>query len=563
MTKQTTNLNLNKPDMADQIALTISQLGSNFDIIDASITNNTTALADSTSQLTQLAYNVKVKGGAKGDGTATNEDVAINNALVNNNIVYVPDGTYKISNTIIVPTNKKLILGKRTNIIPVSNIDVFQLNPSCYVEGGYVDVSTIAAYSKSIITISSGTIDNIRVYGLQASNNINTPTGIGINLDCTVATNKISMFSQFKDISIVGFQYGIYSNSTQTATNFANANYFDGVVSFCLSAIYNVNSDGNYYNITGQSPLTANNEPSIYIKGNNNIITGIIFDIGLTGHSAIYCEVDGVRNTIYTDINRKFVNDHKDGSNYFVRRPADMVLPPSRGQSIGGFLGQQDNFLADADKRFTVTETFTNTADWSDISYQFKTNATTLAETETIYHFNNAVSLTDNVQIDIDLLTAYYIRGFGITQKSNAYCKQVILSAFSTSDNVWHSKTFNPTGSGIVYLSVEDVFGFNIASTITKLRIQLFQPITANISINNIFAGSGNGGNAYLPARGGKLYGDIDLNKNLLKNAVLDKAATASRPASPVKGQMFYDTTLNKPIWYNGTAWTDATGTTV
>jgi len=39
--------------------------------------------------------------------------------------------------------------------------------------------------------------------------------------------------------------------------------------------------------------------------------------------------------------------------------------------------------------------------------------------------------------------------------------------------------------------------------------------------------------------------------------------ATASRPASPATGEMYFDTTLGKPIWYDGSNWVDATGTTV
>lgn len=40
---------------------------------------------------------------------------------------------------------------------------------------------------------------------------------------------------------------------------------------------------------------------------------------------------------------------------------------------------------------------------------------------------------------------------------------------------------------------------------------------------------------------------------------------TAERPdpAAVGKGYQYYDTTLSKPIWSNGTAWTDATGATV
>lgn len=514
-------------------------------------------------QLSQIAYNVKAKGGAEGDGTVSNEDVAINQALANHPIVYVPDGRYNISKTIIVPVNTTLILGRRANIVPVSNIDIIKLSTYSYVEGGYVDVSSVEGYNKSILSMGKGeSIENVKVYNLQATNNITNPKGIALNLDCTIATNKKAMYSRFKGFSFTGFQYGIYTDSFQTVKNFANANYFDGIVSFCTSAIYNANSDGNYYNITGQAQKPSNNEPAVYLKGNNNILGGTIFDIGLAGYSNVYLEIDGIRNTILTDINRRFIIDHKEGSNFYVKSPSETLLYPSKGQGISGFFGQQDNFLADADKRFAVTEKFVNTANWSDISYQFKTNGNTLVETSTIYHFNDTTSLTDNVQIEIDLLAAYYIRGFGFITTSG-YTKKVILSFYTVSDNAWRSKTLYPTSSGVVYISLQDVFGYVFTERITKLRIQLFEPTVANLGINSIFANSGHGGNAYLPARGGKLYGDVDFNNNKLSNAVLQQAATGNRPTSPTRGQMFYDTTLNKPIWFNGTAWTDAIGTTV
>ena len=37
---------------------------------------------------------------------------------------------------------------------------------------------------------------------------------------------------------------------------------------------------------------------------------------------------------------------------------------------------------------------------------------------------------------------------------------------------------------------------------------------------------------------------------------------TANRPILPIAGQQYFDITLNLPIWYNGTNWVDATGTT-
>jgi len=38
---------------------------------------------------------------------------------------------------------------------------------------------------------------------------------------------------------------------------------------------------------------------------------------------------------------------------------------------------------------------------------------------------------------------------------------------------------------------------------------------------------------------------------------------TANRPTVVGLGTMYFDTTLNKPIWWNGTVWIDATGATV
>ena len=43
----------------------------------------------------------------------------------------------------------------------------------------------------------------------------------------------------------------------------------------------------------------------------------------------------------------------------------------------------------------------------------------------------------------------------------------------------------------------------------------------------------------------------------------ISKNITANRPTSPFIGLLFFDTTLNKPIWYNGANWVDATGTAV
>jgi hypothetical protein len=44
---------------------------------------------------------------------------------------------------------------------------------------------------------------------------------------------------------------------------------------------------------------------------------------------------------------------------------------------------------------------------------------------------------------------------------------------------------------------------------------------------------------------------------------VTNSGASSSRPASKVQGQRFFDTTINKPIYWKGTAWVDGTSSVV
>lgn len=63
---------------------------------------------------------------------------------------------------------------------------------------------------------------------------------------------------------------------------------------------------------------------------------------------------------------------------------------------------------------------------------------------------------------------------------------------------------------------------------------------------------------AFLPISGGTVYGHT-----AFKNLQIPNGNGSARPVGVNVGEMYFDTTLSKPIWWNGTEWVDATGTTV
>ena len=49
---------------------------------------------------------------------------------------------------------------------------------------------------------------------------------------------------------------------------------------------------------------------------------------------------------------------------------------------------------------------------------------------------------------------------------------------------------------------------------------------------------------------------------NAVARRTLGQGSTAERPRNPDLGTTFYDTTLRKPIWWDGATWRDASGAT-
>ena len=108
------------------------------------------------------------------------------------------------------------------------------------------------------------------------------------------------------------------------------------------------------------------------------------------------------------------------------------------------------------------------------------------------------------------------------------------------------------TGTGVsLYVTVQLIEGQPFSSL----------PTLAFIGDSQLYVQTD--GSAFLPAQA--LYTGIQGESHLLKT---QNDTTANRPVvgfsgGPTDGQMYFDTTLGKPIWYFGGSWVDATGAVV
>jgi hypothetical protein len=102
----------------------------------------------------------------------------------------------------------------------------------------------------------------------------------------------------------------------------------------------------------------------------------------------------------------------------------------------------------------------------------------------------------------------------------------------------------------------------------------LEEPETRVDGVNVEFSRGGRRGDVWLVARPDVIRGLGWIQTNASSTAVrdgtykkipyVDAGDTAGRPATRlVVGQSYFDTTIGKPIWWNGSVWKDAAGTTV
>jgi hypothetical protein len=538
------------------------------------------------------------------DKTGVNDSLtSFNSALSSAKYVFVPDGIYKVSGTIVVPRKVTLVMSANAIIKPTGDFNIIQLKPECRISGGIIDTQGVTSFTKACIYATGQdtfqpyaqltVVRDVNMLGKEHESDVGVTstswTGKGIHFYSGDSSNTAYgngayiAYIQVSNINVTNFYRGIYLEREKTPVNgnpWITSCSFDQVgMMNCMRAI-DITTNNAFYNgghTFTNLQIQANNysERYVYSDGSNNSFKGLFWDI------ETYFEPRGVPCFEFTataqenfiegtqhyspDIHYVDLNTNPMKPNHITGIVDPVTIqPPIITNRVRRFLGDQDDVLAGASKIYTVTKTSSHVSAGGTIDGMFQPNKST-------YYSLDGVDEANNATIEIDLgstpISEMDMIGFVFRSDSNNYVPKYIKVEGVTTSGGSYSQIGLITNNTreywffSCYLSncYKLRFTFGTSSNVSNRRIRIYR----------IFAtGINSAGKTWLNAvEGGKLLAPIDMNKNKTSNFVLDSGATASRPTSPVVGQVFYDTTLSKPIYCKvggaSPTWTDSVGTTV
>ena len=217
-----------------------------------------------------------------------------------NTAVYLDSGQFLITDSVLIPPYKGIIVSPNARIIiGADNHGIGLSDESELSGGGWVIVDSSVAYTSQAIfahgineSPTNFTISNIHIRGpggVPEQYAFSNATGYGIYIQSTTAGNY-AFFGKYSDLDIYGFEYGIYINGS--ATHGANGHTFSNIImGYNYYNIYlNQHSHGNIfsgYNIQPRAEGTDTTKSVIYCDGDHNNFFGMAWDMGTAIEKAL------------------------------------------------------------------------------------------------------------------------------------------------------------------------------------------------------------------------------------------------------------------------------------
>lgn len=453
------------------------------------------------SQLADIAVNVK-QFGAKGDGV-TDDTLAIQAAANATNNVFIPDGTYMINAIpgIILNNNQNIELSKNAKLKVITN--------------AADNYTVFKIQNVSNISITGGTLEGER------STHTGTTGAFGHGITMDGATN----------ITIDGV----------TCKNFwGDGIYIGGASAFAvlntdimMDKVTCLNNRRQGVSITFAERVTIKD---CLLNGQNGMVPEAGIDI--EPNPGQWTKDIHVINTVCNDNNGVGINIYSTNGTTKGTTISNCVLDRNNGSGLK--IETCDGIL--------VKDTFMRS------NGNYGLNITRNAQNINVHNCEMSKNGKEGMMAVVSIQV----------QKTDSL--KFYNCLFSN-----NSQTTPNTSDGVKLGSLDNTFTLSAAyfencifNDTQDVKTQRYG-ITANNTngnVSDIILGFG-------CRIFGNATGSISVPDNISKKYYnqypqsTSGGVTTARPVAPSAYQMYFDTNLNKPIWWNGGAWKDATGTTV
>lgn len=516
--------------------------------------------------------------GAK--GKHTDDTVAIQSAIDfiaanGGGDVIVPSGDYDVSSTIEVKPRVHLKCSHGTTIRPTANVNVINLRKNGQISGAKIDTYDYVAFSKSCIFVDGSdkfdfthntSIRSMILYGRGPRIREYPPTPDGsptVDHESTGillyakghGNNVVAVHVYDVNIMYLGKGVHLYTENTGGGTmQWVNGNQFDmigfsgnqydiymtGSVSTLQEGVYS--TSGNIFTNIQVQPETDITRTCFHINGRFNRIIAKVWDTHVVKSGILARLADKTDlNIISSNLEKKDVEDlGKNNKIDAIYEPNDSfkgtmisgIIPPQVVENPS-FAGNQDDCLAYADKKFTITQ-----CGPAPISGKLS-NAFSINPSDTVYW--DATNITPEAPLVIEIAfpsTLTYFEGFGVSfGKWDESPKNVKLERLYQGNWVEVYNYIDLTAR--VHIIHQKPMPYTDAF---RLTMSGWNATSKRIRITRIFGQSssliGQSGGAFLPTIGGKLYGNLDMGNGYLTVGNAASFTSLPSPSDEHRGKM-------------------------